>query len=135
MPLFVWEDKYKVGVKEFDEQHKKLIELINKLYDAMKQGHGKDVLKSILNDLFEYTKYHFETEEKYFSDYNYPDKNEHVKVHNELRNKVIDLKNKLDNGTTVISGELMKFLKEWLVNHIMDSDKKYGTFFNERGVF
>ena len=64
MPLFVWEDKYKVGVKEFDEQHKKLIELINKLYDAMKQGHGKDVLKSIVNDLFEYTKYHFETEEK-----------------------------------------------------------------------
>ena len=135
MPLFVWEDKYKVGVKEFDEQHKKLIELINKLYDAMKQGHGKDVLKSILNDLFEYTKYHFETEEKYFSDYKYPDKNEHVKVHNELRNKVIDLRNKLDNGTTVISSELMKFLKEWLVNHIMDSDKKYGPFFNEKGVF
>ena len=135
MSLFVWEDKYKVGIAELDRQHKTLIGLINKLYDAMKEGHGKDVLKAILDDLFEYAKYHFGTEEKYFSKYNYINKLEQIKAHTEFKNTVVEFKNKLDAGNVFISIELMNFLKEWLSTHIMESDKQYGKFLNEKGVY
>ena len=63
MPLFVWNDSYSVKVAELDNQHKKLIGLINQLYDAMKEGKGKDVLEVIFTELIEYTKNHFSAEE------------------------------------------------------------------------
>ncbi|MBU3160274.1 bacteriohemerythrin [Clostridium frigoris] len=135
MVLFVWEDKYKVGIAELDEQHKTLIGLINKLYNAMKQGHGKDVLKSILDDLLGYVKYHFGTEEKYFTKYNYINKNEQIKSHNDFKNTVIEFKKKFEDGNTFISTELMNFLKNWLGTHILESDMKYGKFLNEKGVY
>jgi hemerythrin-like metal-binding protein len=134
MPLITWENKFSVGVKELDNQHKKLIELINELYDSMRAGHGKDVLKQILNDLLEYTKYHFDTEEKYFIKYNYYGKTEHMKEHAELKEKVMDLKQKVDGGKAVISNEILQFLKNWLSTHIMESDKRYSSFFNDKGL-
>lgn len=134
MALLTWEDKYKVGISKIDDQHKKIVELINKLYDSMAEGRGKDVLKSILNDLVEYTKYHFQTEEKYFEDYKYQNKNEHKKEHEDLKNKVTELKGKVDIGKAVLSTEIMQFLKQWLVNHIVESDKKYSTFLISQGV-
>lgn len=124
-----------VGITEFDEQHKKLIALINKLYDAMKEGDGKKVLKDILNELIAYAKYHFESEEKYFVEFNYSGKAEHVEEHNSFRKSVSDLKKRSDEGKPVFTMELMTFLKQWLVTHIMDSDKKYGKFLNEKGVY
>ena len=135
MPLFLWEEKYTVNVVELDEQHKKLISLINRLFDSMKEGHGKDVLSSIVSDLFEYTIYHFDTEENYFHQYKYVNTDAHIKEHTELRAKVVDIKNKLDTGKMILSSEIMTFLKQWLINHIMTSDKEYSTFFNHKGLY
>lgn len=134
MSLVNWNEKYTVGIAEFDEQHKKLMELYNKLYDAMKEGRGKDVLQGILNDLINYAKYHFESEEKCFAKFNYPGKSEHLKEHDDFRKSVMDLKKKADAGNPVITTELMHFLKDWLLNHIQGTDKKYGPYLNERGL-
>jgi hemerythrin len=134
MSLLTWEDKYKVGVAEFDEQHKKLIDLINKLYEAMKSGHGKEILKDILNESIEYAKYHFQNEEKYFTKYGYPNTSEHIEEHNSFRKSVLDLKKRSDEGKTVVTSELMLFLKQWLISHIQVTDKKYGPYLNEKGL-
>ncbi len=134
MSLLTWNKKYKVGITEFDEQHKIIIALINKLYDAMKEGDGKVVLKDILNELIAYTKYHFENEEKYFVKFDYPGKAEHVKEHNDLRKSVSDLKKRSDELKPVFTMELMTFLKQWLLNHIQGTDKKYGSYLNEKGL-
>ena len=134
MSLLIWNEKYTVGVTEFDDQHKKLIVLINSLHDAMKGGHGKEVLKDILNELNEYTIYHFDNEERYFAKFNYPSRIEHVKEHVVFKKTVSDLKKKSDEGKMIFTIDLMNFLKKWLLDHIQGTDKKYGPYLNAKGL-
>ena len=79
MGLIKWNSFYSVHIDELDEQHKELIHLINEMYDAMKNGKGTDALGSILSELVEYTKYHFDAEEKLFLQYGYPEREAHAK--------------------------------------------------------
>ncbi|MEW8498684.1 MAG: hemerythrin domain-containing protein, partial [Candidatus Thiodiazotropha taylori] len=58
-----WSDALSVGIEEIDEQHKMLVDLVNKMHEAIHQRHGSDVVKSILGDLAEYTRIHFAVEE------------------------------------------------------------------------
>jgi hemerythrin len=55
MPLMTWTEKLSVGVGVLDEDHKKLVGMLNELYDAMQAGHGRDSLGRILNALVQYT--------------------------------------------------------------------------------
>jgi hemerythrin-like metal-binding protein len=64
MILLSCDSKYSVGTDKIDNQHRHLIELLNTLHDAMLQGKGKEKMKTILNELVEYTKYHLKTEEE-----------------------------------------------------------------------
>jgi hemerythrin len=73
MELIKWKDVFSVKVSEVDNQHKKLIGLINQLYDAMRVGKGREVLGSVLTELVNYTIYHFSTEERLFREYGYPE--------------------------------------------------------------
>lgn len=125
MPIITWNDSFSVSIDKIDNQHKKLISLLNSLYDAMKEGKGKDKLAGILDELIEYTEYHFKSEEEMFLKYSYSDKESHVKEHDDLRQQVVALQNKLKNGQGSITNEVLVFLKNWLNNHIMVADKKY----------
>ena len=64
MPLFNWSAQYETGILLVDTQHKKLVDAINTLHDAMKEGKGKEKIESTLNFLVEYTVLHFSAEEK-----------------------------------------------------------------------
>jgi len=134
VPLFQWTKDLSVNIVEIDNQHKKLIELINLLHDSMKAGKGKDILGKILTDLADYTVYHFGTEEKMFQKYKYPASSLHKKEHDDLTKQVMDIKAKLDAGKSVITMEIMTLLKDWLSNHILQTDKRYSAFFNSNGV-
>jgi hemerythrin-like metal-binding protein len=79
MSYLAWKESYSVGINQIDEQHKVLFQMLNKLYDAMKEGKGKAVLVNLLSELFEYTKYHFKTEEDIITKYNYSKVKEHLK--------------------------------------------------------
>lgn len=132
--IVTWDDKYSVNVSEIDNQHKKLVDLINKLHDAMKQGKSKEVLSEIISELINYTDVHFKTEEKYFDKFNYPKSDAHKTLHKNFVNKVLDFKNKYESGNAALSIEIINFLKDWLINHINGSDKEYSSFFNEHGL-
>jgi len=134
MALINWSNSYSVGISIFDEHHKKLVSLINTLHDSMKQGKAKEVQEEILSELIKYTKNHFAEEEKYFAKYNYPDEKLHKNEHALLTNKVIDFSKALKSGQVLISTELMNFLRDWLINHIANSDKKYSQFFLSKGM-
>ena len=134
MALIQWNGRLSVGVAEIDLQHQRLVEMINKLDDAMQQGKGKDVLGEIINGLIEYSKTHFRTEEEYFDRFGYPYAFSHKKEHAEFTRKVAEFKEAFDAETLALSIGLMHFLSNWLKNHIKDSDKKYGLFFNENGL-
>lgn len=134
MPLFQWSNSLSVNVREIDEQHRRLIALINKLFDAMSSGEGKKVLSEVIQGLVDYTVYHFSTEEKYFEQFNYPEATPHKEEHRKFVARVQSFQSEFNEGKTGLSVEMWNFLKDWLVNHIRGTDKKYSRFFNEHGL-
>lgn len=134
MDLFQWKDCYSVGIKNVDEQHKKIVGLLNNLYEAMKAGKGKETLGVVLKDLFEYTKTHFVTEESLLALYKFPDFEEHQKKHEKMKEHVLILNQKFVSGEISSPLQITNFLKEWLAKHILETDKVYGPFLNEKGV-
>ena len=125
--LISWSPKYSVNHPLMDAQHKQLITLINNLHSAMSQGRGKDVLQKTLDELINYTKIHFATEEKLMMEANYKELIEHRQVHKILTQQVIRLQNKFKEGKALLTMEVMEFLKNWLIEHIEGTDKKYST--------
>ena len=134
MALISWSDKLSVQVRQFDEEHKKLIEMVNQLHDAMKEGKGKQVIGDVLNGLISYTKNHFAAEEQLMKAHGYADYEKHKKEHNQLTLTVLDLQKGYEAGSVPLSQSVMGFLKDWLTNHIQGVDKGYGPFLNGKGV-
>lgn len=134
MALINWENGYSVKVGEIDEQHKAWINLINYLHEAMKSGKGKEILGDILDEVINYTVYHFNSEEKFFAKYNYPDTIPHQKLHNDFVLQFRQIKKDYESGSTILSIEVMNRLKDWLTNHILTIDKQYSSFLNSKGV-
>jgi hemerythrin len=128
MALLSWSDKLSVGVPEMDQQHRRLVDLINQLYDAMQMGKGDHVKSAVLNDLLTYTKVHFAAEERLMQKHAYPHLVSHKRLHDELTGQVLQLKDKLQTGQMVASVTLANFLKDWLQKHITQEDRKYGQF-------
>lgn len=134
MPIITWNDKYSVGIREMDNQHKKLADIINELNDAMSMGKGKEVLGKVLSNLIDYTKIHFSAEERLMKTHGYPEYSQQKSEHDDLSKKALDIQQQYQSGKTMMSLEVMNFLKNWLVNHIQGTDKKYTAFLNSKGV-
>jgi hemerythrin len=134
MALFQWRDEFSMKVPSIDAQHRKLVEMLNSLHDGMLSGTTKEKLAPLLNGLIEYTATHFAHEEEYFATYQYPDAQKHTQEHQKLVKQVLDFKEKFDSGRASINMELMVFLKDWLLKHILGSDKGYSKHFVEHGA-
>ena len=135
MPLIEWTAQLSVGIDSIDEQHKKLINMINALNDAMLTGSSNELLGKIFTGLAAYTQKHFAYEENMFAEYGYPNSQEHKRQHSELIAQVVELKeNFMENPQGTISADLMLFLKRWLTNHILRTDKEYTEFLISKGV-
>ncbi|NTV29170.1 MAG: bacteriohemerythrin [Candidatus Omnitrophica bacterium] len=126
--IFKWDDSFLTGVPEMDTQHKKLVRMVNDLNRAMQAHRTNDVLNGIVDALIDYTAKHFKDEEGVMSKAGFPDLAKHRQVHKSLVTKVLDVQKKLKSGEAVVGSELLEFLKDWLVNHIKGTDKKYGQF-------
>ncbi|WP_378954770.1 bacteriohemerythrin [Pelosinus sp. sgz500959] len=127
MALIKWDAKLNVNVPEFDEEHKKLVQMINSLHDAMKSGKGKELLTKILDEATDYTLKHFVHEEKIMVQYKYPEYKEHKATHDEFAKKIVELRN-LHDQQRLPSNQMLNTLNAWLINHINDVDKKYSPF-------
>ena len=132
MGFMEWNEKFITGVKEADEQHKKLVGLINQLYDAMREGKGKEVIDAIIDELVRYADYHFKTEETLMSKYGYPELESHKREHELFVQKVQEFVEKKKKGALTLTMDVMNFLKNWLTNHILGTDKKYGPFLTSK---
>ncbi len=134
MAFFVWSDKYSVGVREFDAQHQQLVKIMNELFDAMSSNKAKDVLGKILGELVTYTKTHFSNEERYMQTYAYPGLADQKREHEAFVKKIQDFHTSFNAGKLALSIEMSSFLKNWLIQHISGTDRKYQEFFNAKGV-
>jgi hemerythrin len=134
MDLIVWNEDLSVNIKEINEQHKKLISMINELNMAMGAGKGKDVMGSVLARLVDYTKSHFAVEETLMQKHQYPGYISHKAEHDKLTKQVIDIMDKFKEGKAIVTVEVMNFLKNWLTSHIQTIDKRYSSHLNAKGV-
>jgi hemerythrin-like metal-binding protein len=132
--LLQWDPSLEVGIKEIDSQHKILVQMICDLHEAMRTGQGKAQVERILKGLEDYTVEHFGHEEKLMEKYKYPGYLNHCKEHAKFVDKVVAFGNDFRANRAALTTEIMTFLKDWLVGHIKGIDKKYGHFFNERGI-
>jgi hemerythrin-like metal-binding protein len=129
MPLIAWDETMSVGIRDLDEDHQKLVKALNRFFDGFSAGQDRKSLDRLLDALLEDTQEHFLREEKLFAATSYPDAAAHEKEHNDLLASGAKVRDALrDNYDATISLELANFLKDWLLHHIEDADKKYGVY-------
>ncbi|WP_262966819.1 bacteriohemerythrin [Methylobacter psychrophilus] len=134
MSLITWSDKLAVGVEIIDQQHQKLVQLINGLHAHMVAGDAPEIMCKVLDRVIEYTGFHFETEEQLMQEYDYPYSTTHKRQHIDLVNTAVSLQEKLKTGNTHITMETMHFLQDWLQHHILETDKKFAAYLKSKGV-
>ncbi len=134
MATLKWKEEYSVGVDMFDEQHKVFFRIVSDLHEAITRGKEQTVLDDIFRQLVKYTEFHFESEERYFDEFHYEDAVEHKEAHAHLCKQIADLKEKKEQQKLDDPYELLDFLEDWLIEHIMGMDKKYGPCFKEHGL-
>ncbi|QTA83590.1 Bacteriaohemerythrin [Desulfonema limicola] len=128
MAFILWTDKYSTNIQEIDTQHKHLFSLLCKLHDAVSEGAEQGTIADILDELVDYTFYHFRIEEDLLKKKIYPDYENHKKQHDKLTGQAVELQNRFREGSATISFEILDFLRDWLDKHTLVSDLKYADF-------
>lgn len=128
MAFLEWRDELSIGIGQMDRQHMRLAELLNRLHEASQKGKGEAVDKGVLTALVSYAKVHFAAEERMLGERGYPHLDNHRARHEELMSKVAELNERIGAGRMVASVNLGGFLKDWLVQHILEEDKSYCQF-------
>lgn len=134
MSLIKWTDDYLMNVAVIDAQHKRLVELINEFHETVVLGKDKAGMGRLFTGLIEFTQSHFATEEQLFASTGYPDAEIHARQHQDLVRQVLELKQRHDAGRLILSIEVHNFLKKWLIEHLLGSDKRYVAHFAKHGV-
>jgi hemerythrin len=125
--LFHWSSWLSTGIEKFDMHHQKLIGMVNELHNAMSEGKGEDVILEIMNGLVQYTIEHFNAEEEAMIANNFDGYLEHKTEHEKLKTTVTGFMKKYsDHELDAI--DLYEFLTNWVTNHVLITDKKYGPF-------
>ena len=94
--FIIWKEKCGTGIRKIDEQHQHFVGLINRVYAFNENKREKIDLEEVFNDLTEYARVHFSTEEEYFDETGYPESDEHKEKHLELLSEVINFNKKFE---------------------------------------
>jgi len=132
--FFKWEEVYNTNITSIDTQHKVIIKILNELYDVVLVNKQENKLSDILNELVQYTIYHFREEEKLFDKYGFTEEKEHRAEHQDFIEKVKEFGKTLEKEEGFLVFDLIEFLKDWLIDHIMITDQKYVVFFKDKGI-
>ncbi|HEY4745282.1 MAG TPA: bacteriohemerythrin [Desulfuromonadaceae bacterium] len=134
MAFIEWDDRYSVGVTRFNEQHRRIVGMINRLDEAMQGGTERQTLQQVLSDLAGYTKTHFAEEERLMEEHGYPGLATHREEHRKLNRELASLYTSFFTSKKPLTADMMAFLGNWLYDHIQGTDKQYEPFFSERGI-
>ncbi len=131
MALIKWRDSYSVGVDKFDQEHMVLVELINEMFVIVRDKGSVATLNEAIAKLIEYTEVHFADEEDVMEKVNYPLLEEHKEIHVNLLEQVFEFQKQIESEGENLRTDLYKFLRDWLINHILDEDMKYGEYLKD----
>ncbi|MBI5890085.1 MAG: bacteriohemerythrin [Nitrosomonadales bacterium] len=124
--IFPWNENFQTGISVIDDQHRKLVALLNKLASHLAFGDDKPELNSIFDELADYAQYHFKTEEGVWRKYLSADEllTGHAKTHQSFVTEVLHIRGKQDSLVTEqVVEEIVIFLTHWLAFHILEADK------------
>lgn len=126
--LVRWSDSLSTGVPVIDGQHKLLLTYINKLHRGIRHGDDEALLLEVLDALAGYAFTHFNTEEIFFAHSGYPDTAEHIRIHEQFREKVIQFRESVLDGKASVDVAVLDFLKNWLIEHIQGMDVSFAPY-------
>jgi len=131
MPKIDWNESFSVGNNEIDQQHQKWIVIFNNMHEALINGDPDDyktITMQSLQEMLDYSREHFSFEEKYMTRIEYPDLVAHRRLHKDFDNKIYQLYREAKDGHVVLNTELIKMIRNWLMQHILVEDIKYKLF-------
>ena len=134
MDFIEWNDNFSVNVEEIDIQHREMLRIINRLLETISDEKSNEIVDDTLNKLTDYTMTHFKTEEYYFDKFNYSKSSVHKEEHRGFAKQILEFKKKFEEGRESLHLEVTNFLMNWLLNHLLISDKEYTECFNENGL-
>lgn len=125
--IFPWNESFNTGVEEIDQQHRKLVEILNKVAGYMSLDSLNFNFNALIDELVDYATYHFDSEDKFWLDK--LEGSDYTKQHQENHNQFIETVTTLKNRANFPSDEewieeLLSFLASWLASHILESDKQ-----------
>ncbi|MCG8431259.1 MAG: bacteriohemerythrin [Candidatus Omnitrophica bacterium] len=140
METIIWNDSFSVGVAELDEQHRRIIRMMNDLIDSKESLQDRvELAARTIEEMSEYAARHFKAEEKLMQEHGYPGFDGHRAQHTGFRQEIMELGNRVVSYGRTIPADAMEkmllFLYNWWIHHILQSDMAYKRFFNEKGVF
>lgn len=125
MTLIEWDDRFSVNVQEIDEHHKKLVAMINRLNGLREEKAEQKAAEEVLMEMTDYLDYHFSAEEQYMVEFDYPGYKAHREEHKFFVKKVFEFLRGFREGRESLSNDMLHFLKDWLIKHIISSDAKF----------
>lgn len=134
MAYMDWRTTLEVGHAKIDAEHRSLVDALNNLHLAMKQGKGKDEIEKTLLFLKDYTVAHFAGEERLMIAHRYPETQRHCAIHADLVKEVGTLIANYQSGKILLTSAVFSFLEDWLTKHIQGEDKALGAFLKAKGV-
>jgi hemerythrin-like metal-binding protein len=133
--IVTWHNSYSVGIKLIDEQHMKLIELTNKLFNSCMSGHERaksnSVFLTVIHEVIDYVTYHFNTEQRVMERINYPEYQIHKQEHTTFAKKVLNKTEEFKLGKINTSLSFVYYLRDWVLHHIAVNDKRLGMYLLE----
>ena len=136
MSEIAWTTDLAVGIELVDEQHKMLIKHLSDLDEALKTGVGPTKVASTLNFLIDYTDFHFSAEEKHMAANDYPELENHKKMHEGFKKTLFNFEEELkeEGATKMLADSIDTLLVKWLFNHIQTVDVGFGKYLEQKGI-
>ena len=131
MPIIQWNDSYAIGHGQLDKQHKYIFETINKLYDSIQDGNGVETAKRLADEIIVHATEHFELEEELMAASAYPKLEEHREEHRRVGSRAQEYRDQLLEGSHATAVRLLNFLKDWILNHLVEWDRDYMPYIRD----
>lgn len=135
MEKIIWSPEYNVSVGILDEQHKRLVLMLNRMIGVKEATTGSELISDLITQMTMYDQEHLKIEEDLLAEFGFPLFDQYKQSHVKFRKKVVDLCTAVFIGVPIVPQVMLNFFVEWLRNHILHEDMGYKSFFKEKGIY
>jgi hemerythrin-like metal-binding protein len=134
MAFINWSKDFLTGIETIDDQHRHLVDLVNKFEEASRKGKGSRIMSEILKDLVGYTQEHFAHEEKIMAASAFPGTRQHMARHRQLLQKVERFQFEFETEGLRVTSEVRDLLRYWVRSHILQDDMAYAAHLKKERI-